>query len=182
VESKLRQRVVGAIVLTSLSIIILPVLLDGSAEDRARVVASIPPAPKIEIKTLRMSDVTKKMQQMERDSAVRLPREVVDETDYSTEDTALDKNSLPIAWSWQLGSFENEENAKKLRATLREAKYRSYILKTKTREGDAFKVLIGPMLEKAAVERIGAEIATQMKIEGNAVRYQIEEDGAQLGG
>jgi cell division septation protein DedD len=119
---------------------------------------------------------------MERDSAVRLPREVVDETDYSTEDTALDKNSLPIAWSWQLGSFENEENAKKLRASLREAKYRSYILKTKTREGDAFKVLIGPMLEKAAVERIGAEIATQMKIEGNAVRYQIEEDGTQLGG
>ena len=183
-ESKLRQRVIGAIVLTSLSIIILPVLLDGSAEDRARVVASIPPAPKIEIKTLTMSDVTKKMQQMERDSAVRLPREVVDETDYSAEDkdTALDKNSLPIAWSWQLGSFENEDNAKKLRATLRDAQYRSYILQTKTREGDAFKVLVGPMLEKSAVERIGAEIATQMKIEGNAVRYQIEEDGAQLGG
>ena len=81
-----------------------------------------------------------------------------------------------------MGSFENEDNAKKLRATLRDAQYRSYILQTKTREGDAFKVLVGPMLEKSAVERIGAEIATQMKIEGNAVRYQIEEDGAQLGG
>lgn len=181
-ESKLRQRVIGAVVLTSLSIIILPVLLDGSAEDRARVVASIPPAPKIEIKTLTMSDVTKKIQQMERDSAVRLPREVVDETDYSDENASLDKNSLPIAWSWQLGSFKNEDNAKKLRATLRDARYRSYILQTKTREGNAFKVLVGPMLEKSAVERIGAEIAIQMKIEGNAVRYQIEEDGAQLGG
>lgn len=181
-ESKLRQRVIGAVVLTSLAIIILPVLLDGSAEDRARVVATIPPAPKIELKTLTMSDVTKKMQQMERDSAVRLPREVVDETDYLEESATLDKNSLPIAWSLQLGSFENEDNARELRATLRDAKYRSYILKTKTREGDTFKVLMGPMLEKAAVERIGTEIATQMKIEGNVVRYRIEEDGEQLGG
>lgn len=181
-ESKLRQRVIGAVVLTSLAIIILPVLLDGSAEDRARVVATIPSAPKIELKTLTMSDVTKKMQQMERDSAVRLPREVVDETDYLEESATLDKNSLPIAWSLQLGSFENEDNARELRATLRDAKYRSYILKTKTREGDTFKVLMGPMLEKAAVERIGTEIATQMKIEGNVVRYRIEEDGEQLGG
>ena len=38
------------------------------------------------------------------------------------------------------------------------------------------------MNRSSLVERIGAEIATQMKIEGNAVRYQIEEDGAQLGG
>ncbi|HAK51532.1 MAG TPA: hypothetical protein DCM54_06465 [Gammaproteobacteria bacterium] len=182
-DPKLRQRVIGAVVLTSLAIIILPTLLDGSAEDRERVVASIPEPPKISLKELTVSDVTQKMQQMERDSAARLPREVVDETDYSeNEALALDQNSLPIAWSLQLGSFKNEENAVNLRASLRDAEYRSYILHTKTREGDTYKVFVGPMLEKTALEEIGSDISAQMKIEGHVVRYRIEDDAAQLGG
>ena len=102
--------------------------------------------------------------------------------DAENESLALDKNSLPIAWSLQLGSFKDEENAVNLRAMLRDAQYRSYILHTKTREGDTYKVLVGPMLEKAVIERIGAEIAAQMKIDGHVVRYRIEEDAAQLGG
>ena len=182
-DPKLRQRVIGAVVLTSLSIIILPILLDGSVEDRERVIASIPEPPKISLKELTVSDVTQKMQQLERDSAARLPREVVDETDYSgNEVLALDKNTLPIAWSLQLGSFKNEENAVNLRASLRDAEYRSYILHSKTREGDTYKVFVGPMLEKAALEEIGSDIYTQMKIEGHVVRYRIEHDAAQLGG
>ena len=182
-DPKLRQRVIGAVVLTSLAIIILPIVLDGSVEDRNRVVASIPEPPIISLKELTVSDVTQKIQQMERDSAARLPREVVDETDYSENEVlALDKNSLPIAWSLQLGSFKNEENAVNLRASLRDAGYRTYILYTKTRDGDTYKVFVGPMLEKAALEQIGSAISTQMKIEGHVVRYRIEDDAAQLGG
>ena len=120
---------------------------------------------------------------MERDSAARLPREVVDETDYAeNEGFALDQNDLPIAWSLQLGSFRSEENAVKLRRELREAEYRSYILHTKTRDGDTYKVLVGPMLERAAIEKLGVELQTKMDLEGHIVRYKIEEDASQIGG
>ena len=182
-ESRLRQRVIGAIVLTSIAIILLPVLLDGSAEDRERVVASIPVPPKIELKQMSVSDVSRKMQQMERDSTARMPREVVDETDYSEEEGfGLDQNDLPIAWSLQLGSFRNQQNAEQLRANLRDANFRSYILQSNTGEGQVFKVFVGPRLERAGIEEIAQKIQTTMSLEGHIVRYRVEEDTTQLGG
>ncbi len=182
-ESKLRQRVVGAIVLTSLAIIILPLLLDGSAEDRQRVVASIPEPPKIDLTEITVEDITRKMQQLERASAAQLPEEVADETDYSNiEGVGLDRNDLPVGWSLQLGSFRNEENAVGRRASLREAGYRSYILHNKTNDGEMYKVFVGPMLERADVLKLGEEISEAMQINGVVVRYRIEDDMAQLGG
>lgn len=182
-ESKLRQRVVGAIVLTSLAIIILPLLLDGSAEDRQRVVASIPEPPKIDLTEITVEDITRKMQRLERASAAQLPEEVVDETDYSDiEGVGLDRNDLPVGWSLQLGSFRNEKNAVGRRASLREAGYRSYILHNKTNDGELYKVFVGPMLERADVLKLGEEISQGMQINGVVVRYRIEDDMAQLGG
>ncbi len=182
-EAKLRQRVIGAIVLTSVAVLVLPMLLDGSAEDRSRVVADIPEPPVIELKEITLSDISRKMQQMERDSAVRLPREVVDETDYSEDEgVGLDRNDLPIAWSLQLGSFESKENAVKLRGELRDTHYRSYILHAKTGTGDTYKVLVGPMLERTEIEDIGREIHQERGIQGHIVRYRVADDTAQLGG
>lgn len=182
-EFKLRERVVGAIVLTSLAIIILPLLLDGSAEDRERVVSSIPDPPKIDLNEVTVEDLTRKMQQLERASAARLPTEVVDETDYSEiEGVGLDQNNIPIGWSLQLGSFKSEDNAVGRRASLREAGYRSYILHNKTSEGEMYKVFVGPMLERTDVQKLGEEISDRMKINGVVVRYRVEDDMAQLGG
>lgn len=179
----LRQRVVGAIVLTSLAIIILPLLLDGAREDRPRVVTDIPDPPKFEFKEITISDLTRNIQQMEQDSAAQLPEETVDETDYSGEEAhSLDSNHLPIAWSLQFGSFSDRKNAVKLRADLRDAQYRSYILQHKTDKGDAFKVLVGPMLDRTEVDKIRQEIKSRMQLEGHIIRYRVEDDAAQLGG
>ena len=52
---------VGAGVLTTLAVIILPMLLDGTSEDRARVMATIPEPPLIELKKLTMDDALRKM-------------------------------------------------------------------------------------------------------------------------
>ena len=179
----LRQRVVGAIVLTSLAIIILPMLLDGPGEDRARVVTNIPEPPEFDLKEIAISDFTRNIQQMEQDSAAQLPEETVDDTDYSEKEAyALDSNHLPIAWSLQFGSFRDRKNAENLRADLRDAQYRSYILQHKTDEGDAFKVLVGPMMDRTIVEKISQEIQTRMHLEGHIIRYRVEDDATQLGG
>ncbi len=182
-KAGLRQRVVGAIVLTSLAIIILPLLLDGSREDRARVVTDIPDAPNFDIQEIAISDLTRNIQQMGKDSAAQLPEETIDETDYSEmEAYALDNNHLPVAWSLQFGSFMDRKNAVKLRAELRDAQYRSYILQHKTDEGDAFKVLVGPMMDRKALEKTSQEIKSRMQLEGHIIRYRVEDDATQLGG
>ena len=183
-DARLKQRVVGALVLTMLAIIILPMLLDGSAEDRARVAASIPERPKIEMKKLSVQDIRRQMERSEQTSAAALPTEVVDEDSYDEVeiDFGLDKNKLPISWSLQLGSFQKKDNALKLRAQLRASQYHSYILHGKTSKGEIWRVFVGPMLKKSALQTIASKIETSFSLKGQVVRYRVEDDADQLGG
>lgn len=182
-DVKLKQRLTGAIILTSLAIILLPLLLDGTKEERAKVAARIPDPPRIELGTITVDDITEKMKQMERASEARLPQEVVDETDYGTAaDFILDKNRMPVSWSIQIGSFKNRDNAVKLRASLRDQNYRTYILHAKTNKEEVYRVFVGPMVSKGALAKLGEEIEGKFQLKGRIVRYRIEEDIDQLGG
>ena len=182
-DAKLKQRLTGAVILTSLAIILLPLLLDGTEEDRARIANNIPTAPKIDLKEITVQDVKRKIEQMEKASEARLPKEVVDETDYeATPDHMLDKNHLPVNWSLQLGSFQNEENATRLRKQLRDQNYRPYILHANTNDGEIYRVFVGPSSSKETLLKMIQEIEGKLKLKGRIVRYRIEEDRELLGG
>ena len=112
-EAKLKQRVLGAVVLTALAVIILPMLLDGSAEDRARITATIPEAPKIELKSLTILQVKQTMLKMEQESYAKLPVELPDEAVSTDEVFQLDlldpKISLPAhLWEGEIQNFDAE--------------------------------------------------------------------------
>lgn len=182
-DANLKQRLTGAVILTSVAIILLPMLLDGTEQDRERITATIPEPPKIDLADISVANVEQQMEQLEKASEARLPREVVDETDYTAaDDFILDKNQLPVNWSLQLGSFEQQENATRLRARLREQNYRSYILHAKTSEGEIFRVFVGPSSSKDALAEMNKAIEASMELTGRIVRYRIEEDKEQLGG
>ena len=182
-DAKLKQRLTGAVILTCLAIILLPLLLDGTEEERARVISDVPEPPRIELSDITVQDIERQIEQMEKASEARLPREVVDETDYeASPDFILDKNNLPVNWSLQLGSFQNEENATRLRAQLRAQNYRSYILHAKASDGEIYRVFVGPSSSKEALAKMNAEIEQKLKLKGRIVRYRIEEDREQLGG
>lgn len=183
-ETKLKQRAIGAIVLTCLAIIILPMLLDGSPEDRERVLAEFPEPPMISLKELSVKDIERRMQQGEIESAAKLPKLVEDpESDKNdAEAFKLDANQLPISWSLQLGSFENADNAKALRAKLRAANYRTYIIEAETENGKTLRVLVGPVLDKGVLEETAIKIKNDFDLEGRIVRYNILDDKGQVGG
>ncbi len=182
-EPRLKQRMVGAFVLTTLAIIILPMLLDGSAVQRERMVADIPAAPRIELKRVSVKDLKQQMERMERASANQLPIEQVDEDPYEGEvGFTLDKNDLPVGWSLQLGSFKTQANATRLRAELRANEYNAYIIHAKTGDGETWRVLIGPMLKKSALTEIAVKVKDKFKLDSQIVRYRIEDDAGQLGG
>ena len=191
-DAKLKQRLTGAVILTSLAIILLPLLLDGTEEDRVRIATDIPAPPKIDLEDITVQDVMRKIEQMEKagaaavhleDSEARLPKEVVDETNYeAAPDHILDKNQLPVNWSLQLGSFQKEDNAIRLRAQLRDQNYRSYILHANTNDGEIYRVFVGPSSSKETLVEMNQEIEAKLKLKGRIVRYRIEEDPEQLGG
>jgi DedD protein len=182
-DAKLKQRLIGAVILTSFAIILLPLLLDGTEEDRASIAADIPAPPKIDLEHITVQDVMRKIEQMEKASEARLPKELVDEVNYdAAPDHMLDKNQLPVNWSLQLGSFQEEDNATRLRALLREQNYRSYILHANTNDGEIYRVFVGPSSSKKTLVKMNQEIEIKLKLKGRIVRYRIEEDRELLGG
>jgi DedD protein len=185
VEAKLKQRVIGAVVLTTLAIIVLPMLLDGSAEDRARVSATIPEPPQIELKSLTVRQVKKNMEKMEQASAERLPVEAVEEDlPGAGEDKPyqLDGNKVPVSWTLQLGSFGEKDNATRLRQSLRDAQFKSYILTADSSKGMVYRVFVGPMLSKSRLSGYAQDIEGDFELKGQIIRYRIEDDRNQLGG
>lgn len=182
-DTRLKQRVIGAVVMTTVAIIVLPMLLDGSAEDRARVEAAIPTPPQIDLKSLTVEETRVKMTEMSEASEAKLPvlvedtALVVDEV----ENFALNDNGLPISWSLQLGSFRKEENATRLRQSLRDRDYRSYILSGDAGD-DLYRVYVGPMVNKEKLQKAQAEIEAAFELSGQIIRYRIEDDQYQLGG
>ena len=180
---KLKQRMIGAVILTSLAIILLPLLLDGTEENRASIANTIPAPPKIDLRDITVQGVMRKIEQMEQASEARLPKELVDETNYdAATDHILDKNQLPVNWSLQLGSFRKEDNALRLRARLRGQNYRSYILHANTNDGETYRVFVGPSSSKETLVQMNQEIEVKLKLKGRIVRYRIEEDRELLGG
>jgi DedD protein len=180
------------VVLTALAIIILPMLLDGSADDRARVVADIPAPPRIELKTLSVAEISRKAARMEAESTARLPQTATGKTqaegltagqEEAPAALALDENNLPVSWSLQLASFKDPENALNLRASLRQSEFRSYIIQAETaEEGEVYRVFVGPMLQKSRLSAISKELESKFDLKGRIVRYRIEDDAGQLGG
>lgn len=199
-DIKLKQRVTGAIVLTALAIIILPMLLDGSEEDRQRVIASIPEAPIVDLDTLSVKDIEASMSALEAegeaslplatrttgpaadpDDSVAGPGEGDGEPD-EADTFQLDQNELPISWSLQLASFQNEDNARRLRASLRDAEYQSYILQAQTGQGAMYRVFVGPVLQRSQLDAIGQKIESEFELKGRIVRFDPAENERQLGG
>jgi len=183
-ETKLKQRAIGAIVLTCLAIIILPMLLDGTPEDRERVLAEFPEPPMITLDELSVQDIERRIRQDEIESTARLPK-IIEDTESEKNDAIsfkLDTNQLPISWSLQLGSFQNEDNARALREKLRESDYRSYILEADTETGKMLRVLVGPVLDKSVLEDTAVRIKETFGLEGRIIRYNILDDKNQIGG
>ena len=120
---------------------------------------------------------------MEKASARKLPSEVADEKDYSKKaDFRLDQNNLPVNWALQLGSFQEQENAVRLRARLREQNYRSYILSGRSSTGDWYRVFVGPLSNKSILMDMRDEIKKDFGLAGNIVRHRIEQDADLFGG
>ena len=190
-ESKLKQRLVGAVILISLAVIIVPLLLDGNEAER-RQMLKLPARPDIELNAVTVDGITAKMEQMERSSASRLPQEVADDTDYaslvpgSAVDSAdpssefmLDKNNLPVSWVLQLGSFESRARAVGLREQLQAANFRSHIQQS---EAGMFRVLVGPMVSKQSLTEISRQIEKTIKARGVILPYDIADSTKQVGG
>ncbi|HJN51281.1 MAG: SPOR domain-containing protein [Pseudomonadales bacterium] len=184
-DVKLKQRLIGAVVLTALAILIVPMFLDGDEQERARVTGKIPPRPDMQVEPFTAQDLLLEMDAMEAASTARLPRKNDGPSDRDPQDTdqlSLDANGLPLGWTLQVGSFEKEENAIQLRDRLRDGGYRAYRTSVQTDTGVTSRVLVGPMLQRKKLALISSRIEAEFGLHGQIVRYRVEDDKDMVGG
>lgn len=196
-ESKLKQRIVGALVLIALAVIFLPMLF--KQEDPVReVVVQVPPMPQVpeqpsypvtEVAVpepaiddeweqavitepatppVEVDIVQPKAPVSEPISAPVVKTPAATPPKQRAETTGIDKNNLPLSWSVQLASMSSKANAEALRDSYRKKQYNAYV-----RSADGVhRVLIGPLVKQVDAQSMCKSLKAREKQECFVVRYQ----------
>jgi DedD protein len=161
-EAPLRQRIVGAIVLVTLGVIFIPALLDGSGY-KSRQVKDIKIKEKPEFPPLTQKKI----------KPIPTPLDNIKQSQTKAlESDAKQVHKKPIkSFALQVGTFDSNDNAEKMRDKLQKAGYTTYIRKSQSKGKTSYKVRIGPELEHSVLEKIKADIKKSQKIDAYIVNH-----------
>ncbi|MCW8941774.1 MAG: SPOR domain-containing protein [Gammaproteobacteria bacterium] len=161
-EAPLQQRIVGAIVLVTLGVIFIPALLDGSGY-RSRQVQDIEIKEKPEFPPL----TQKKVQPIPTPLATNRQQQVkVQNADPGQA------HKKPIkSFALQVGTFDSNENAEKMRDQMRAAGYTAFVHKSTSKGKSSYKVRVGPELERSVLEKIKSDLKKSRKIDAYVVNH-----------
>lgn len=174
--SKFQNRLVGTLVLVAIGVIFLPDVLDGKKEHYQESYDSIPLKPEVD-EEFSVED----LQEPEQSDAV-LPQEpvsvkveddVVEESKpESVESASPEKTALnDSAWVIRLGTFRNQDNAKKLVENLRGKGYQAHIMPRDLKPGDLAKVVVGPDVSKEKLEGMLTDLESLTGLKGQLRRF-----------
>ena len=195
-DKRLKQRMIGALVLLALAVIFLPMLFTREDEVRQVVVEAppmpkAPPAPRVEVEPVAVPEPVILPEEPPPSTAVAstpatpaVPAASTGTRDKTqaanpapppaqakvAEASRLDANSLPASWSIQLASLSSSANAQALQKTLRSQGYNAYI-----RHVDGMnRVYVGPVIERSEANRLRDQLKRQHSLSGFVVRFQPE--------
>jgi DedD protein len=171
-DRALQERVVGAIVLVIVAVLIVPVFLDGSAEDSATetTVVSLPGqnkeqqvTQKIVLNRNRTEPVPVSSQPApkkppQNSPAVAAVVEKPAAEGSSPEQASSVAESSTGMWAVQLGSFSSKENAEGLAARLRKRGYAAFLSQHDTGAGQLQRVRVGPQKDRASAESVALQL------------------------
>lgn len=89
----------------------------------------------------------------------------------SPEKPELDADGVPIAWILQVASVSSADKAEQLRKELLAFDQKAYVKKVRRNDKQLYRVYIGPRFERAALEKMKAEVDTQFGVNTLIVRY-----------
>lgn len=180
-----RDRLVGALVLLSIAAVALPMLFDGAGIER-RAVADFPDAAAIappEVEPLATEDwdfldeaAARRADPTGGDVVADPVHEPLasDDAGAPREAVSTDDAGLPRAYSIQLASFSDRDNADRLRARLLDAGHEAYVTPTDIDGARWYPVFVGPRLDRAEAERLRDELAARFDLEpGQVVRFSL---------
>jgi len=183
-DKRLKQRLIGAIVLVSLGVIFIPMLLKGpDTLDTPILTTNIPPKPdrkteviplkplpprpeKTPITSIPVDKETPRVKpEAEKESPVSKP--VVKEAAKATSTGEGDISKADLnGWVVQVGSFSRKANALSLQDRLRNKGYAAYVEAYQAKSGTRYRVRVGPELSEAKSKASASSLKRELGIDG----------------
>lgn len=187
-ERALKERIIGAAILVSFVVLVVPIFLDGPPDESEMVSERVllpgqdeqktqtvvlernrtDPVPLTSSSTAAADAAAPEAAPPKAQKAAEAPPSVEKKpepapTVVKTEPTPQVK-SPPAAsatgmWAVQLGSFSNKENAEKLAADLRKQGYAAFLSQLATDSGQLHRVRIGPQKDRESAEAMAKRLA-----------------------
>ncbi|MCU7883471.1 MAG: SPOR domain-containing protein [Candidatus Thiodiazotropha sp. (ex Lucinoma annulata)] len=187
-EERLKQRLLGGAVLVALIVVFVPMLIDDPVETQIVSDHTIPAKPPIkeraavQIVPQTKSEKSTPSKTTPRVEPKRVPasKTVPETTPQSkpkpkpkpkSEVPAAKGKSSPTAWMIQVASLTNEQNAKKLVASLRKADLPAQMERVKLDGKQHYRVRVGPEVDHRLAEKMLAKIKKTFKLHPKLMRY-----------
>lgn len=168
-DRALQERVIGAIVLVVMAVLIVPVFLDGPADD-AQIVSQGVTLPGQNSQPVATQKIVLNRDRSEPVPANSPPRTAVTETvaeplppettppAASTADAVATQVSSTGMWAVQLGSFSRKDNAEQLAADLRKKGFAAFLSQLDTGSTSLHRVRVGPQKDRQSAESVAAQL------------------------
>ncbi len=183
-ERTLKERIIGAIVLVTFVVLVVPVFLDGPPEGGATVSERVllPGQAGQDTKTVVLNRerdepipaanreenantpgnvaVSKPQEEMpvpvKEPEPARVEAQPVPEPQPDLTSTAASTTGM---WAVQMGSFSNRENAEKMAADLRKQGFAAFFSRLMTDSGQLQRVRIGPQKDRESAELMASRLS-----------------------
>ncbi|WP_420550865.1 SPOR domain-containing protein [Litorivicinus lipolyticus] len=157
--AQVRHRVIGAIVVLSLLIIVVPWALDpdtAAFDPRSVAIEDVPAAPFVgsPVSPTPMPEAT--------EAALRSAQDLLNPS-------APVAGPMPDAWGLQVGSFKNADNAQRLADRLIAADWQGVRLEPKS---GFHRVLVGPVRNRADADGLQSQLKREFDLNGRVVRIK----------
>ncbi len=192
-NSALKQRLVGAIVLIAIGVLVVPSFLRDRQVEPVSTQTLIPDRPAQETMTFEAPAAPENVEAAPDPDTMFMPEEsgasqpVVDsleeaqsETDKVAEKEAPEPEASPsetaaddsAAWVVQVASFRSTDTARALRDRLQEDGYRAYVRSATTSGGEVSRVYIGPKISRSEAEATKTAVDQALKVDALVLRFE----------
>ncbi|MDE2090141.1 MAG: SPOR domain-containing protein [Gammaproteobacteria bacterium] len=178
-ETALKQRLIGAVVLVVLAVIFVPMLLDESgsrtppsAADTpvpaapSSVIPPPPPGPPPMVKPPAPEPSVPPAHAPPAGVAPTAPAQAGSSTAGQRKSSNTDAGTRTTAWRVQVASFSDRAHALALRNKLRVKGYQAFVQEVHAGHRLMYRVLIGPGMNRTRADALQARLRKDMKLNG----------------
>lgn len=191
-ERRLKERLIGAVVLVLVAVIFIPMILDDTIQGENGITGSnIPVRPEsefsgqaypasgteIELPPPRPLDgeptATEKPQAEVSRPGIPAEEQALDQVPVVKTPEAVDKPEAAKASAWvvQLGSFSSKDNAYALNERLRGAGFPAFVEPLERESGTIYRVRVGPEILRSDAQLLQEKLKKFIKMDGIVIKY-----------